>query len=85
MCAKFGCGPTVVSNKKGGTDRQTDKGKLQLYIVDRNIWSRQSPIFMLSIQCCILSILFHSFYMICDADVICKFQICSDSKEITLT
>ena len=40
MCAKFGCGPTVVS-KKGGyrqtdrqTDRQTGKGKLQLYIVD---------------------------------------------------
>ena len=28
MCAKFGCGPTVVSKKKGGyrqTDRQTDK------------------------------------------------------------
>ena len=36
MCAKFGCGPTVVS-KKGGvglyTYRQTDKGTLQLYIV----------------------------------------------------
>ena len=33
MCAKFGCGPTVVS--KGGwvgTDRQTDKGTLRLYI-----------------------------------------------------
>ena len=29
MCAKFGCGPTVVSGKKGGgvqTDRQTEKG-----------------------------------------------------------
>ena len=25
MCAKFGCGPTVVSKKGGGTDRQTDK------------------------------------------------------------
>ena len=26
MCAKFGCGPTVVSKKKGGgTDRQTDR------------------------------------------------------------
>ena len=26
MCAKFGCGPTVVSEKKGGgTDRQTDR------------------------------------------------------------
>ena len=34
MCAKFGCGPTVVSKKKGGTDRQTDKGTLQLYLVD---------------------------------------------------
>ena len=36
MCAKFGCGPTVVSKKKGGgTDRQTDRQrKLQLYIVD---------------------------------------------------
>ena len=39
MCAKFGCGPTVVSKKReGGTDRhtyrQTDKGTLQLYIVD---------------------------------------------------
>ena len=33
MCAKLGCGPTVVS-KKGGTDRETDKGTLQLYIVD---------------------------------------------------
>ena len=32
MCAKFGCGPTVVS--KGGGYRQTDKGTLQLYIVD---------------------------------------------------
>ena len=26
MCAKFGCGPTVVSKKGGGTDRQT-KGR----------------------------------------------------------
>ena len=34
MCAKFGCGPTVVSKKwgGGGTDRQRDNGKLQLYI-----------------------------------------------------
>ena len=30
MCAKFGCGPTVVSKKKVGTDKQR---KLQLYIV----------------------------------------------------
>ena len=36
MCAKFGCGPMVVSKKRGGgTDnRQTDKGTLQPYIVD---------------------------------------------------
>ena len=37
MCAKFGCGPTVMSKKRGGyrqTDRQTDKGMLRLYIVD---------------------------------------------------
>ena len=34
MCAKFGCGPTVVSKNGGGTDTQTDKGTLQLYIVD---------------------------------------------------
>ena len=39
MCAKFGCGPTVVSKKGVGTDRQTDKGTLQLYIVD---WSTDS-------------------------------------------
>ena len=32
MCAKFGCGPTVVSRKKWGTD--THKGTPQLYIVD---------------------------------------------------
>ena len=25
MCAKFGCGPTVVSKGGGGTDRQTDR------------------------------------------------------------
>ena len=32
MCAKFGCDPTVMSKKRGvQTDRQTDKGKLQLY------------------------------------------------------
>ncbi len=34
MCAKFGCGPTVVS-KRGEGYRQTDRQrKLQLYIVD---------------------------------------------------
>ena len=32
MCAKFGC----VSKKKWG-DRQTDKGTLQLYIVDKSL------------------------------------------------
>ena len=39
MCAKFGCGPTVLSKKWGiqtdrQTDRQTNKETLQLYIVD---------------------------------------------------
>ena len=35
MCAKFGCGLTVESKSVGvQTDRQTDKGTLQLYIVD---------------------------------------------------
>ena len=34
MCAKFGCGLTVVSKKGGGGYRHTDKGTLQLYIVD---------------------------------------------------
>ena len=38
ICAKFGCGPTVVSKKKGGIDRQTDRQTkagtlLQLYMV----------------------------------------------------
>ena len=28
MCAKFGCGLTVVSKKKGGTDRQRDTAAL---------------------------------------------------------
>ena len=32
MCAKFGCGPAV--ERGGGTDRQRDKGKMQLYIID---------------------------------------------------
>ena len=38
MWAKFGCGPTVVSKKKGGyrqTDRQADRQRfLQLYIIE---------------------------------------------------
>ena len=38
MRAKFSRGPTVVSKKRGGADRQIDrhthKGTLQLYIVD---------------------------------------------------
>ena len=35
MRAKCGCDPTVVSKKEGvQTDRQTDKGTLQLYIVE---------------------------------------------------
>ena len=35
MRAKFGSGPTVVSEKRGGvhSDRHTYKGTLQLYIV----------------------------------------------------
>ena len=38
MCAIFGCGPTVMSKKRGGTERQTDRQrKLQLYIVDASI------------------------------------------------
>ena len=41
MCAKFGCGPTVVSKRGGGVQtgrhRQTDKGKLQHYIVDYRV------------------------------------------------
>ena len=45
MCAKFGCGPTVVSKKRGVTDRQTDKGMLQLYIVDKNM-SKLSDVVM---------------------------------------
>ena len=36
MCAKFGCGPTVVSKKRAY--RQTDKGTLQLYIVDNHVY-----------------------------------------------
>ena len=36
MYAKFGCGPTGGGGGGGRqTDRQTDKGKLQLYIVDK--------------------------------------------------
>ena len=38
MCAKFGCGPTVVSKKRGGgTDRQTKKTaalyRLYIYVM----------------------------------------------------
>ena len=33
MCAKFGCGPTVVSKKGGGTDRQT-KGHCSFIVND---------------------------------------------------
>ena len=44
MCAKFGCGPTVMSKKGGGvqTDRQTDRQrKLQHYIVEDTCLSTQ--------------------------------------------
>ena len=39
MCAKFGCCPTVVSKGGGGvqTDIPTDKGNLQLYIIDTSL------------------------------------------------
>ena len=33
MCAKFGCGPTVVSKKSGGYRRTDRQRKLQLYIM----------------------------------------------------
>ena len=41
MCAKFGCGPTVVSRRRwggGGGYRQTGEGTLQLYIVDERLY-----------------------------------------------
>ena len=43
------CVPNVVAvrrscRKKGGTDRQTDKGKLQLYIIDSVVTCRQITI-----------------------------------------
>ena len=34
MWAKFGCGPTVVSKKKGGGDRQTDKDFCSYILVE---------------------------------------------------
>ena len=41
MCAKFGCGPTVLSKRGGGgTDRQR---KLQLYIVDDTVSLSDAP------------------------------------------
>ena len=66
MCAKFGCGPTVVS--KGGvvqiytqtnrqtekqTNRQTDRhiGTLQLYTVDDCTFTFQMHYELLSINC----------------------------------
>ena len=43
MCAKFGCGPTIVP-KKGvyKSDRQTDKVTLQLYIVEEQLFTVSS-------------------------------------------
>ena len=35
MCAKFGCGPTVVSKKKGGVV-QTDRQREPAAIIDRS-------------------------------------------------
>ena len=46
MCAKFGCGPTVVSKKEGG-GVQTDKVTLQIYIVDNT--------YMYPIRCVMLA------------------------------
>ena len=53
MCAKFGCGPTVVSKK--GVYRQTDKGTLQLYIVETSIasWAVPLSVFLLYDHFCI--------------------------------
>ena len=54
MCAKFGCGPTVVS-KKGGY-RQTDRQrKLKLYIVDHILFLIICDAFM-----CVHCIVFYS-------------------------
>ena len=41
MCAKFGCGLTAVSKKRGV---QTDKGTPQLYIVDSVVTCRHNII-----------------------------------------
>ena len=67
MCAKFGCGLMVVSKKRGGTDRQTGKGTLQFYIVDKiyvslipscmwNVYGSTSPAFSQISPLCILRI-----------------------------
>ena len=50
MCDKFGCGPTVMSKKGGGTDRQSDKGMLRLYIVDTD-YARVIIIIYLKCEC----------------------------------
>ena len=42
MCAKFGCGPTVVSKKSGGyrrTDRQTKKTAAVYNVFNDNVQS----------------------------------------------
>ena len=64
MWAKFGCGPTVVSKKKGGggqtdrqADRQTDRQRfLQLYIVDMQLYTL--------IFCSIISVTYQVFILI---------------------
>ena len=41
MCAKFGCGPTVVSKKGGGgTDRQTDRQADRQTKISATLYSR---------------------------------------------
>ena len=39
MCAKFGCGPTVVSKKVGGTDGQTKKTAALYNVFNDNVQS----------------------------------------------
>ena len=44
MCAKFGCGPTVVSKKRGGTDRQTDRQRDTAALYSRLAQIHQPPL-----------------------------------------
>ena len=58
MCAKFGCGATVVSKKMGGTDRQRDIAALSYNIVDITVAQKMkygghgySPVLMNILLC----------------------------------